>query len=118
MSRINPINNLPEELTVEIYKHIKNDVHDEIKSRNYKTLEDFSDCHQSIRKNVMEMYNAITELDLWEEFCNDKSENIIFTDEKWLKQLSAHPHIIEAGHSGFTMSWCLEYLQKKAQKKY
>ena len=33
MSRINPINNLPEELSIEIYKHIKNDVHDEIKSR-------------------------------------------------------------------------------------
>jgi len=86
------------------------------RTEKYKTIEDFADCDESIRKNVMEMYNAITELDLWESIRNDKSEKIIFTDEKWLKELSAHPQIVMAGHSGFTMCWCLEYMQEIAKK--
>lgn len=105
---------LPEELQEKIYKILWLDVLVEIKNFKYLSESYFKQKYdKTMSGQLYDMYKAITDLNLWMDIYNDKSDHLVFSKEKWLKTLLSHKDVDKYGHSGGSFSWCIAVMIKE-----
>jgi hypothetical protein len=102
---------IPEEIHSYIYKiYFINNVLEDIHKSKYKTEEDFSNYSET--KALAKMYNVITDLELWKDIKNVKTELSI--EEKWISKLLENEIIHNQAHSAATFSWFIQVMIKES----
>jgi hypothetical protein len=78
---------------------------------------DFTRCSES--KMLTNMYDAITELNLWgwlHSFTPKKNEGFMWAHDEEVGQIGRHPKVDSDGHSGASFAWCMRHMEVIAKK--
>lgn len=65
------------------------------------------------------MYDAITELNLWDwlqTFIPEKYDGFMWSPDNELRQIDKHPKVYSDGHSGASFAWCMRHMDMIAKK--
>lgn len=75
-------------------------------------------CNYDFRKEIVTMYNAITEMNLWDFFNVDPPEDTgyIFWNTPEIARITRQPAVYACGHSGATEARCLRIMRKIAKE--
>ena len=121
--------NLPEDIQWYIYKTYFNnyvipEYLEHIRTRMKKQREPV-EFHStgSDNKLLANMYNVISELNLWTSIKNTQvgEGGYMFSRLEWISQVMNHPKVIQDGHSGSSGTWCLrvmDYIAKNGWIQY
>jgi hypothetical protein len=73
----------------------------------------------SEEKMLTNMYNAITELNLWHwlrTFTPEKKEGFMWSPAPEISQIGHHPKVDSDGHSGASFAWCMRHMEVIAKE--
>jgi len=65
---------------------------------------------RDFRPDLCNMYQAITELDLWDTLRNEKPDSYMFSDLPFIDRILSHPKV-DGRHSGATAAYCLRVME-------
>ena len=73
---------------------------------------DFTGCSEA--KMLKNMYDAITELDLWHwlhSFTPKEKEGFMWSPASEIGLIGRHPKVDSDGHSGASFAWCMRHME-------
>ena len=75
--------------------------------------------NHDFRIELARMYNAVTELGLWDFFRNEsppEDKGYMWWRDARITMLGNHKEVQKSGHTGFTMAYSMRYMQNLAIK--